>query len=339
MAMYFRLPRLIRIAMRKRRKNTVQYRGMLLLILGAVLLIAAIRGCTMQDEPVPQSDPPAVRVYLHREDRVVSMSAEDYLVCVLGGEMPASFPLEALKAQAVAARTYTLRRMARFGYEGCGSGYDICTDSGCCQAYRSVEELEKSFGDNADPYMDKLREAVLSTAGVVATYNHEPIEALYHSSAGGHTEDAQNVFSSSLPYLVGVESPGEEDSARYEESESFSAKKFAAKVNKKYPKANLKQSKLSSQVEILSRYQSGQVEEIRLGKVTVSGKEFRKLLDLNSANFDIEFEDDAVTITTTGFGHGVGMSQYGARAMALEGAGYEEILRHYYTGVEVERVW
>lgn len=337
--MYFRTGCFIRIAMRKRRRNTFPYKDILLLTALLVLFIAALRGCMTKTEEPDPGEPPTIRVYLHKEDRVAVMSAEDYLLGVLGGEMPASFPLEALKAQAVAARTYTLRRMAQFGYEGCGEDYDICTDSGCCQAYKSPDALMETFGENAHAYMDKLRSAVRSTAGLVAVYDGEPIEALYHSSAGGHTEDAQNVFSARLPYLVGVESPGEEDSAKYKDSKSYSPKEFAAAVNKKYPKAGLKANKLSSQTEILCRYQSGQVEKISLGKVTVSGKEFRKLFSLNSANFQIEFREDEVIITTLGFGHGVGMSQYGARAMALDGAEFEEILGHYYTGVEVERVW
>ena len=141
------------------------------------------------------------------------------------------------------------------------------------------------------------------------------------------------MFSSALPYLVSVESPGEEGS-KYHGEEEYSLKEFAAAVNKKWPRAKLDRKKLSSQVEILSRYQSGQVEKLKLNKVTVSGKDLRKLLGLNSANFTIHISD-TVLIRTTGYGHGVGMSQYGARAMALDGADYREILTHYYTGVEV----
>ncbi len=232
-------------------------------------------------------------------------------------------------------RTYAVRRMACYGGEGCGKdGADICTDSSCCQAYTAPEELTSNWGENAHRYMDKLTEAVYSTDGQVILYNGSPIEALYHSSAGGRTEDAQNVFSSALPYLVGVESPGEEGS-KYHGEQEYSLKEFAAAVNKKWPKAKLDRKKLPSQVEILSRYDSGQVEKLRLNKVTVSGKDLRKLFDLNSANFTIDISD-TVLIRTVGYGHGVGMSQYGARAMALEGADYKEILTHYYTGVEIE---
>ena len=265
------------------------------------------------------------------------MSLNEYLIGVVGGEMPASFPLEALKAQAVAARTYAVRRMACYGGKGCGKdGADICTDSSCCQAYTAPEELRANWGDNARRCMDKLTEAVYSTEGEVILYNGSPIEALYHSSAGGRTEDAQNVFSSALPYLVGVESPGEEGS-KYHGEKQYTPREFAAAVNKKWPKAKLDRKKLSSQVEILSRYDSGQVETLRLNKITVSGKEMRKLLNLNSANFTIDISD-TVLIRTVGYGHGVGMSQYGARAMALGGADYREILTHYYTGVDIDKM-
>ena len=265
------------------------------------------------------------------------MSLNEYLIGVVGGEMPASFPLEALKAQAVAARTYAVRRMACYGGKGCGKdGADICTDSSCCQAYTAPAELKDNFGENARRYMDKLTEAVYSTDGQVILYNGSPIEALYHSSAGGRTEDAQNVFSSALPYLVGVESPGEEGS-KYHGEKQYTPREFAAAVNKKWPKAKLDRKKLSSQVEILSRYDSGQVETLRLNKITVSGKEMRKLLNLNSANFTIDISD-TVLIRTVGYGHGVGMSQYGARAMALGGADYREILTHYYTGVDIDKM-
>ena len=320
----------------KRRFSPNPHILLLFLAFFLCLLIAGIRGCAISRKQRAQNiTSPDIAVFSDGE--VVVMPLNKYLIGVVGGEMPASFPLEALKAQAVAARTYALRRMAAYGGEGCGKGgADICTDSACCQAYTPPEELENSFGKNSRRYMDKLIEAVYSTDGEVILYDGSPIEALYHSSAGGRTEDAQNVFSSALPYLVGVESPGEEGS-KYHGEQEYTPKEFAAAINKKWPDANLNRKKLQSQVKILSRYDSGQVESLKLGNVTVSGKELRKLLGLNSANFTIDISD-TVLIRTTGYGHGVGMSQYGARAMALEGATYLEILTHYYTGVDVEKM-
>ena len=180
-------------------------------------------------------------------------------------------------------------------------------------------------------------QAVYETEGEYAAYKGEPIEALYHSSAGGRTEDAQNVFSAALPYLVGVDSPGEETAGKYAAEVTVSLGEFTNRVNKKWPAARLKKNRLGEQVKVVSRYDSGRVKELKLNKVTVSGRELRRLFDLNSANFTLSI-GEKVTIRTKGYGHGVGMSQYGARAMALEGAGYEEILKHYYTGVEIEKV-
>ena len=318
----------------KSRTEKLPYITLLLLSLALCLVIAGIRGCAISRRQQPQAASPHIAVF--SEGEVLVMPLNEYLIGVVGGEMPASFPLEALKAQAVAARTYTLRRMACYGGSPCGrGGADICTDSTCCQAYSSPAELEDSWAENARRYMDKLTEAVYSTDNQVILYDGQPIEALYHSSAGGRTEDAQNVFSSALPYLVSVESPGEEG-AKYHGEQRYTPREFASLINKKWPKAKLDRKNLSSQVSILSRYKSGQVEALQLNNVTVSGKELRKLLHLNSANFTIDISSDSVIIRTTGYGHGVGMSQYGARAMALEGADYKEILTHYYTGVEVE---
>lgn len=317
------------------------YKGVLLIVC-FTLLVAAIRGCRLAVAPSPSlsdQDDLTLTVYLHQQDETVEMGLDEYLYGVLGGEMPASFPLEALKAQAVAARTYTVRRMASLGGDPCGrGGADVCTDSSCCQSYRSPQALAESWGSQAKQYEDKLRQAVADTHGLIAVYDDQPIEALYHSAAGGHTEDAQNVFSNALPYLVGVESPGEQDAAHYLETVSFSVKELASTINQAYPKANLSPSKLESQMEIMDRYESGQVETLRLGDTTVSGKEFRKALDLRSANFSLAFSQDTVSITTCGYGHGVGMSQYGARAMALEGADFQQILSHYYTGIQLKGI-
>jgi len=312
---------------------TLPYGRIALLALLAGLAISALRGCAAARQE--EAEAPVIAVFSEDTGEASPMPLEEYIVCVVGAEMPASFPLEALKAQAVAARTYAVRRMSAYGGSPCGrGGGEICTDSGCCQAFKTVETLKERWGDDAKRNYDKVREAVYSTAAEVAVYGGKPIEALYHSAAGGRTEDAQNVFSQALPYLVGVDSPGEEASERFHEETRLSPKAFVSAVNGRWKGAGLRKSKLDKQVKILSRYESGQVKSIRLGGATVSGRDVRKLFGLNSANFTLDIGDD-VSIVTTGYGHGVGMSQYGARAMALEGRGYREILAHYYSGVVV----
>ena len=289
----------------------------------AIVLLCAVRGCIISRQPNEKPEGMlSISLYDRASGKTEELPLEEYLIGVVGAEMPASFPLEALKAQAVAARTYAVRHMTAFGGSGC-SGADICTDSGCCQSYKSTEQLREKFGGEAERYMDKLRQAVYETEGEYAAYRGEPIEALYHSSAGGRTEDAQNVFSAALPYLIGVDSPGEETAGKYAAEVTVSLGEFTNRVNKKWPAAKLKKNRLGEQVKVVSRYDSG--------------RELRRLFDLNSANFTLSI-GEKVTIRTKGYGHGVGMSQYGARAMALEGAGYEEILKHYYTGVEIEKV-
>ena len=181
-----------------------------------------------------------------------------------------------------------------------------------------------------------MEEAVYSTAGEVATYEGALIEALYHSTAGGMTESSENVFASAQPYLVSVESPGEEGSAHYRDSITFPRKSFITKLNAAFPRAELSAKKLEVQVEITARFASGRVKTVRLGKVEVTGRQFRKALDLPSANFTIEFVGEDVRVSTKGYGHGVGMSQYGANAMAKEGSDYRAILQHYYTGISIE---
>ena len=300
----------------------------------AIVLLCAVRGCIISRQPNEKPEGMlSISLYDRASGKTEEMPLEEYLIGVVGAEMPASFPLEALKAQAVAARTYAVRHMTAFGGSGC-SGADICTDSGCCQSYKSTEQLREKFGGEAERYMDKLRQAVYETEGEYAAYKGEPIEALYHSSAGGRTEDAQNVFSAALPYLVGVDSPGEETAGKYAAEVTVSLGEFTNRVNKKWPAAKLKKNRLGEQVKVVSRYDSGRVKELKLNKVTVSGRELRRLFDLNSANFTLSI-GEKVTIRTKGYGHGVGMSQYGANELAKEGKNWQEILQWYYTGVTI----
>jgi len=256
-------------------------------------------------------------------------------VGVVAAEMPVSFGLEALKAQAVAARTFTLWRLERGGCEE--SGRDICSDSGCCQAFDSEAACRKKWGGNYAVNRAKAAEAVSATAGEALYYNGALIEALYHAASGGYTEDSQNVFGGEQPYLKSVESRYETGSDHITDSVTMSRKDFANAVNDAFPKAKLDRRRLPEQVAVEERYGSGRVKSIRLGGATATGRELRGLLELSSANFTIAFTEEDVTIETKGFGHGVGMSQTGANGMAEQGADYRAILTHYYTGVEIRK--
>ena len=187
-------------------------------------------------------------------------------------------------------------------------------------------------------YFDKLSGAVSATRGVILTYNGKPIEALFHSSSGGMTEDAANVFGGDAPYLKSVSSPGEEGFSHYSATVSFTRKQFANAVNAAIKGADISKNKLEEQVKILSKSESGRVTKLQLGGKTVTGRELRRALGLNSTAFAIEISPERVVVSTRGYGHGVGMSQYGAEAMAQRGADYKEILLHYYTGAEIETI-
>ncbi|MDO4565111.1 MAG: stage II sporulation protein D [Clostridia bacterium] len=261
-----------------------------------------------------------ITVYNHRTDELVDMPLEEYLQGVVAAEMPSSFNLEALMAQAVAARTFSCYCIL---HRGCGSNEaaDICTNSQCCQAY-------------TDEVSDKVKEAVAATAGEVLLYDGEVIEALFHASSGGSTENSENVFSAARPYLRSVISDNELGS-RQEGEVRFTLEDFAKMVNEAYPDAKLDSAKLPAMVAVESRYESGRVKSLLLGGVSITGKQARKLFSLDSAMFELMFSEDEAIFFTKGYGHGVGMSQSGANGMAESGSGYREILAHYYTGVTI----
>ncbi len=285
-----------------------------------------------QDEPPHMGAD--IEVWNGSEARI--MPLEEYLEGVVSAEMPALFEPEALKAQSVAARTFAYRHMQ--GIDRCKSGYTICTDAACCQAYKNSEELRDYWKEDYQTFHDKISAAVRATAGLIATVDGKPISALYHSNSGGRTEDSEAVFALALPYLVSVESSGEDSAPCYKTQKEISSADFVRKLNAKYPEARLTAERLSEQVAVLSRTQSGRISLIQVGETTITGSQMRLALGLNSANFEIEFKDACIEFTCFGYGHGVGMSQYGANAMAKDGADFSEILKHYYTGIDIEPI-
>ena len=259
---------------------------------------------------------------LMSDGSVADMELEEYVLCVVLGEMPASFEPEALKAQSVVSRTYALR--ADIG-KSKHTDAAVCTDSSCCQAFCTVQAyLEKG---NSAQDLAKIQQAVEETKKQVLVYNGTLIEATYFSCSGGRTEDAQAVWGQDIPYLRSVESPGEE-----------SADKYITTVT--IPLADLErllQTQLSgSWLGEVSYTQGGGVDQITIGTKQYKGTELRRLLGLRSTAFIITAVGDRVTITTKGYGHRVGMSQYGADAMAIKGSGYEEILSYYYPGTVLQ---
>lgn len=282
-----------------------------------------------------------IKVYLTKENKVEEMFIEEYVRGVVAAEMPAEFSLEALKAQAVAARTFGLAHMEEFGgkkYKS-NTGANVC-DTVQCQVFINKEARLNSWPKSKrDEYWNKLSDAVEQTTGEVLMINGKVVlEPYYFAISSGKTENAADVFSEDMTYLKSVSSPGEEVAPKFKSVVKVSYSEFIEKVNSQYPNSGLSQLKLKNQVNIISKNESGSVKEIKVGKTTISGAKFRSIMGLNSANFSIKFNSGNIEISCIGYGHGVGMSQWGANAMGKLGKGYQEILKHYYNGVEIRKI-
>ena len=254
------------------------------------------------------------------QDAIKKMNLEEYILGVVLGEMPADFELEALKAQAVAARTFTLRN-AQLNDKH--ENADVCTDAACCQAF----VLPEMYSGNTEN-LNKVTSAVTDTNGEVIIYQGNLIDSVYFSSSGGKTEAALAVWGADVPYLQSVSSPGEE-LKNNEETVFISYSDFLEKLG-------ISEERIIESEDIVFSYtDGGGVKTVRIGNQLYSGVEIRKMLNLRSTMFSIEINDESVVITTRGYGHRVGMSQYGADAMAINGCDYKEILKHYYIGTEI----
>ncbi|GAB6169232.1 stage II sporulation protein D [Clostridium carnis] len=276
-----------------------------------------------------------VKVYITKEDKLIEVPLEEYITSVVSGEMPVSFETEALKAQAIAARTYLMAKKTK----PCpnAKGGDVC-DTTHCQVYISKEtRLAKWEGLDAAGNWKKIEDAVKETAGKVLTYEDELVMyPQFFSTSSGNTENAIDVFANNVPYLVSKESKGEEVAPKFTTEVSIGLDEFINTINSKYSNAKLTTANINSNMEILSRSNSGGVKEIKLGGEKVKGTDFRFLIKLNSTNFEYNINGSQITFKCKGYGHGVGMSQWGANVMAKEGKEYSEILKHYYSGIEIK---
>ena len=282
--------------------------------------------------PSPSADSQTqIRVAL-TDGSVLTLGLDQYLWRVVAAEMPASFELEALKAQAAAARTYTLSKLGRTVEKHPDA--DVCTDITCCQAYIDPDQAAANWGDNAAAYTAKITSAVSETDGMAVLYDGQPIQAVFFSSAAGRTVDAVEVWGNSVPYLTGVDSPEGDEVPNYHSTVTFTPEEFKSKLLAQYPDADLSGDPADWFQNTVPN-SAGGVEQVDVGGVTVSGGALRTLLGLRSTSFTVTTDSQGVTFSVTGYGHGVGMSQYGANALAKQGKTYDEILKWYYTGVEV----
>jgi len=276
-----------------------------------------------------------IEIKLKRGNEIKNLSLNEYLFGVVAAEMPASFHEEALKAQAIAARTYTISKMDKNIPEH--NNADVCDEINHCKAYISEEELKEKYGEEwIKQYYPKIKNAVLLTDGIIATYGGEPINAVFHSTSSGITENSKDVWSGDVPYLVSVVSQGEEESPRYKDSVKFSKDEFIKKISGSGKSPTFSEN-ASEWVGEITKNDSGSINKIKIGGVDFKGTEVRELLGLRSANFEIIIGENII-VNTLGNGHGVGMSQYGANYMAKHGYTYEQILKKYYTGIKLEKI-
>ena len=278
-------------------------------------------------EPETLAAPVSLSVLVRRPDEgVEQMDMDEYLTGVVLAEMPSFFEPEALKAQAVAARTYARKAAVTGGKHGDGS---VCTDYTCCQAYLSPEEYLEKGGIRDD--IQKVRSAVLDTSGYVLTYNGELIEAVYFSCSGGKTEDAAAVWGTDYLYLRSTDSPGEEGAAFYSDTKVFTPEEFENALG------IVLSAEPAQWFGEVTRTAGDGVDTMEIGGLKFSGVELRTALGLRSTAFTITVQENMIQVETLGYGHRVGMSQYGADAMAAAGSDYQQILSHYYPGTVLEK--
>ena len=247
-----------------------------------------------------------------------TIELEDYVLGVVAAEMPASFHIEALKAQAIIARTYALNLISKG---------NTLTDSSTIQEYIDANIMQSKWGSSYQTYYNKIKNAVSSTKGQTIKYNGKYIDAVYHSTSNGYTEDSINVWNNNIPYLKSVDSSWDKNATSYLREKSMSLEEFNRILG----------TSISSneEVEVLSKTSGNRIDKIKLGDISYTGLELRTILNLRSTDFDININDNNVVMTTRGYGHGVGLSQYGANGMASNGYNYKQILEHYYQGVIV----
>ncbi|MBO5245290.1 MAG: stage II sporulation protein D [Selenomonadales bacterium] len=274
-----------------------------------------------------------IRVWLHEQGRIEEMSMTDYLIGAVSAEMPAAFEEEALRVQAVAARTYAMQQMAAYG----GSGYngaDISTDHRVHQAYMNEEQCREKWGVEYERYHAKVRRAVESTAGEVAVYDGSLIRALYHSTCGGRTASSAEVWGRAVPYLVSVQCDWDAQAPRRQEVQRVAIDEVADKLGIEAAVMTAGADG-SETVQVIARTESGRIESVRIGEKTYAGSDVRAKLGLRSTNFTAHTESDSLVFTTIGYGHGAGLCQYGADGMAKAGYSYRDILAHYYQGIDI----
>lgn len=277
----------------------------------------------------------SIKLLHTKTGEVEEVAIDTYLVNVVSAEMPADFEIEALKAQAVVARTYTIYKIQNKKHDNA----DICDDSACCQAWVSKEERFARWEESVrESNWQKIEQAVNETKGKIITYEGKPINAFFHSNSGGKTEIPVNVWGGTgYPYLQVVETSGEDNYTQYNSEVVLSNEELLEKLKVNYSDISIDFNN-NDDLKILEYTDSGRVKTVKFGNHNLSGTETRSLLGLRSTNFEIIKENGNIKFSVKGYGHGVGMSQTGANTLAKEGKSYEDIINHFYIGVVIQDV-
>lgn len=275
-----------------------------------------------------------IRLLHTKTGEIEEIPLDTYIKGVVAAEMPASYNEEALKAQAVVARTYTIYTIIH--NKNKHPNADLCDSSNCCQAWISKEDrIAKWEEDKKDEYLKKIEYSVDSTNGKIITYSGEVIDAFFHSNSGGVTETPVNVWGgTNYPYLQSVQTSGEDAYNQYSSEVTLSREDFVNKIKEKHPELKINFNDENC-IKITEYTESSRAKTIKVGNINISGVEMRTLLGLKSTKFEIIMNQNNITFKVTGYGHGVGMSQTGADSMANQGSTYEDIIHHFYTDVEI----
>ncbi|HEX6922212.1 MAG TPA: stage II sporulation protein D [Bacillales bacterium] len=285
-----------------------------------------------QTVSVPNESPPtlSVSVYRSQEKKVETVPLDQYVIGVVASEMPANFELEALKAQALAARTYIVNYLLNPPELSLPEGAEV-TDTKIHQVFKDDGQLEKIWGNDYDWKMAKVTKAVESTKGQIITYDGNPIDALFFSTSNGFTENAEDYWANAVPYLKSVPSPWDRSSPKFFSTESIPVEAVDQKLD-----IDIEES--GSIGNIVKTTAGHRVGKVKIAGEMFTGREVREQLGLRSTDFKMKRKGDSIVVTTKGWGHGVGMSQYGANGMAKQGKGYKDIVKYYYQGVSISNL-
>ncbi|WP_273831810.1 stage II sporulation protein D [Guptibacillus sedimenti] len=285
-------------------------------------------GNQMKKEKITEAVEVDVPVFRSDQKETISIPIEDYVKGVVAAEMPSDFNMEALKAQALTARTFVVTKLKNPSANLPDQA--VVTDTIQDQVYKDQAQLKKAWGEEFDEKYARIEEAVQATTGQILTYEGNPIYASFFSTSNGYTENSEDYWENKAPYLRSVESPWDVDSPKYEDKATFTVAEFEQKLG-----VDLSNNSIGS-IENLT--EGKRVAEVSVGGKTFTGREIRDLLGLRSSDFTWERVGDTINVVTKGYGHGVGMSQYGANGMAEDGKAYADIVKHYYQGVAISEM-